>query len=79
MENNKIVLFQEKQVRRVWQDKRLTDEWKNRGIKEGQEYSILTAEISKATFGMTPSEYRALKNLDKQNLRDHYLSRTLSG
>ena len=42
MENNKIVLFQEKQVRRVWQDKRLTDEWKNRGIKEGQEYSILT-------------------------------------
>ena len=71
MENNKIVLFQEKQVRRVWHDKRLTDEWKNRGVKEGQEYLILTAEISKATFGMTPTEYRALKGLDKQNLRDH--------
>ena len=63
----------------MWHDKRLTDEWKNRGIKEGQEYSILTAEISKATFGMTPTEYRALKGLDKQNLRDHYLSRTPFG
>ena len=50
--------------------KRLTDEWKNRGVKEGQEYSILTATISKGTFGLTPSEHGQLKGLDKQNLRD---------
>jgi hypothetical protein len=49
----------------------LTDEWKGRGVKEGQEYAILTAEISKATFGMTPSEYKDLKDLKKENLRDH--------
>ncbi len=47
--------------------KQLTEEWKNRGVKEGQEYSILTAEIAKATFGMTPN----LKGLEKHNLRDH--------
>ena len=51
--------------------KQLTDEWKNRGVKEGQEYSILTAEISKATFGITPSEHSQHKGLEKQNLRDH--------
>jgi DNA-damage-inducible protein D len=51
--------------------KELTDEWKNRGVKEGQEYSILTAEIAKATFGLTPSEHKDLKGLDRQNLRDH--------
>lgn len=51
----------------------LTDEWKKRGIKEGKEYSILTAEISKATFGITPTEYKNLKSLDRptENLRDH--------
>ncbi len=49
----------------------LTDEWKNRGIKEDTEYSILTAEISKATFGLTPSEYMNLKGLKRENLRDH--------
>ena len=49
----------------------LTDEWKNRGIKEDTEYSILTAEISKATFGLTPSEYTNLKGLKRENLRDH--------
>jgi DNA-damage-inducible protein D len=49
----------------------LTEEWKNRGIKEKIEYSILTAEISKATFGLTPSEYKGLKGLKNQNLRDH--------
>lgn len=49
----------------------LTDEWKNRGIKEDIEYSILTAEISKATFGLTPSEYMNLKGLKRENLRDH--------
>ena len=51
--------------------KELTDEWKKRGIKEGQEYSILTAEIARATFGLNPSEHKKLKNLDKENLRDH--------
>ncbi|MFM9950781.1 MAG: Bro-N domain-containing protein [Saprospiraceae bacterium] len=49
----------------------LTDEWKERGVKEGLEYSILTAEISKATFGLIPSEYMKLKDLKKENLRDH--------
>lgn len=51
--------------------KSLTDEWKNRGVKEGQEYSILTAEIAKATFGVTPSEHSKIKGLEKENLRDH--------
>ena len=51
--------------------KSLTDEWKNRGVKEGQEYSILTAEIAKATFGVTPSEHSKVKGLERQNLRDH--------
>ena len=51
--------------------KQLTDEWRLRGVNEGQEYAILTAEISKATFGLTPSEYKDLKNLKKENLRDH--------
>ena len=51
--------------------KELTDEWKNRGVQEGQEYSILTAEIAKATFGVTPSQHKKLKNLEKENLRDH--------
>lgn len=51
--------------------KELTEEWKNRGVKEGQEYSILTAEIAKATFGLTPTEHKNLKGLDKENLRDH--------
>ena len=51
--------------------KRLTDEWKKRGVKEGHEYSILTAEIARATFGVTPSQHARLKNLEKENLRDH--------
>ena len=51
--------------------KQLTDEWQKRDVKEGQEYAILTAEIAKATFGLTPSEHKDFKNLDKQNLRDH--------
>lgn len=51
----------------------LTDEWKKRGIKEHPEYAILTAEISKATFGLTPSEYKNFKGLSRpsENLRDH--------
>lgn len=49
----------------------LTDEWKTRGVQEGMEYSILTAEISRATFGLVPSEYKNLKGLKRENLRDH--------
>jgi len=61
----------EKRVRGIAVRDELTDEWQKRGIKEQKEFSILTAEISKATFGMTPSEYKEHKNLDKENLRDH--------
>ena len=49
----------------------LTDEWKGRDVKEGLEYAILTAEISRATFGLAPSEYKNLKGLKRENLRDH--------
>jgi DNA-damage-inducible protein D len=51
--------------------KELTEEWKKRGVKEGQEYAILTAEIARTTFGLTPSEHKKLKGLEKENLRDH--------
>lgn len=50
---------------------KLTDEWKDRGVKEGKEYAILTAEISKATFGLKPSEHKNVKDLKRENLRDH--------
>ncbi len=50
---------------------KLTDEWKARDVKEGKEYSILTATIAKGTFGLTPSEHAQFKGLGKQNLRDH--------
>jgi DNA-damage-inducible protein D len=49
----------------------LTDEWKNRNVGKSREYAILTAEISKATFGMTPSQYKKYKGLKRENLRDH--------
>lgn len=49
----------------------LTDEWKGRGVSEGLEYAILTAEISQATFGLKPSDYKNLKGLKRENLRDH--------
>ncbi len=61
----------EKRMRGIEVRETLTDEWKKRGVKEGQEYAILTAEISKATFGMTPSQYQKLKGLKRENLRDH--------
>jgi DNA-damage-inducible protein D len=51
--------------------KELTDEWQGRGVKEGQEFAILTAQIAKETFGLTPSEHKDLKGLERQNLRDH--------
>ncbi|HIE53754.1 MAG TPA: phage antirepressor protein, partial [Chromatiaceae bacterium] len=49
----------------------LTDEWQNRDVKEGREVAILTAEIARATFGMTPGEHKKLKQLKRENLRDH--------
>lgn len=61
----------EKRMRSIAIREQLADEWKTRGIKEHVEYSILTAEISKATFGLTPSEYKQLKGLKRQNLRNH--------
>jgi hypothetical protein len=75
-------LYEKKGYPKEWIDKRLrgmairqnlTDEWKKRGITEERDFAILTAEISKATFGMTPSEYKEFKGLTKknQNLRDH--------
>ena len=76
-------LYEQKGYPKDWIDKRLrgiairqnlTDEWKERGLTHEQDYAILTAEISKATFGMTPSEYRKYKNIPyktKANLRDN--------
>jgi hypothetical protein len=61
----------EKRMRSIAIREELTEEWKNRGVKEQIEYSILTAEISRATFGLTPSEYKKVKGLKSQNLRDH--------
>ena len=75
-------LYEKKGYPKDWIDKRLrgiairqnlTDEWKERGITKESDYAILTAEISKATFGLTPSKYKELKGLTRknQNLRDH--------
>ena len=73
-------LYEQKGYSKSWIDKRLrgiavrqdlTDEWKKRGIESQEDFSILTAEISKATFGMTSSEYKRFKGLTKENLRDH--------
>ena len=75
-------LYEKKGYPKDWIDKRLrgiairqnlTDEWKKRGITQEKEFAILTAEISKATFGLTPSQHKEIKGLSKknQNLRDH--------
>lgn len=75
-------LYEQKGYPKDWIDKRLrgiairqnlTDEWKERGVTDDRDFAILTAEISKATFGMTPSAYKAYKGLESpnQNLRDH--------
>ena len=61
----------EKRIRGIQIREELTNEWKERGIEHQKDYAILTAEISKATFGVTPSEHKNLKNLKKENLRDH--------
>lgn len=75
-------LYEQKGYSEEWIEKRLrgiavrdelTDEWKKRGVKQQRDFAILTGEISKATFGMTPSEYKEFKSLasPKDNLRDH--------
>lgn len=61
----------EKRMRGIAIREELTDEWQKRGAREERDYEILTAEISKATFGVTPNQYRKLKGLRRENLRDH--------
>jgi len=61
----------EKRMRGITIREQLTDEWQKRGAREDKDYKILTSEISKATFGVTPSQYKKLKGLQRQNLRDH--------
>ncbi len=61
----------EKRMRGIAIREELTDEWKKRDAQREKDYEILTAEISKATFGVTPSQYKKLKGLKRQNLRDH--------
>lgn len=61
----------EKRMRGIAIREELTDEWQKRGAKDGKDYEILTAEISKATFGITPNEYKKVKGLKRENLRDH--------
>jgi DNA-damage-inducible protein D len=61
----------EKRMRSIAIRDELTGEWKKRGVKEQREYAILTAEISKAAFGLTPTEYAEFKKLKRENLRDH--------
>ncbi|OIO10914.1 MAG: phage antirepressor protein [Elusimicrobia bacterium CG1_02_63_36] len=61
----------EKRMRSIAIRDELTDEWKKRGVREQREFAILTAEISKATFGLTPSQYAEFKRLKRENLRDH--------
>jgi hypothetical protein len=62
----------EKRMRGIAIRDELTEEWKKRGVKDEPEYAILTAEISKATFGLTHSQYKKLKGLKRENLRDHF-------
>ena len=61
----------EKRVRGIAVRDELTGEWRKRGIAEQKDFAILTAEISKATFGLTPADYKQLKGLKRENLRDH--------
>jgi hypothetical protein len=61
----------EKRMRGIQIRDELTDEWKNRGVIESKDFGILTTEICKATFGITPTEYKQQKALKRENLRDH--------
>ncbi|MEK6926906.1 MAG: BRO family protein [Nanoarchaeota archaeon] len=73
-------IYEKKGYSKEWIDKRLrgiavrqdlTDEWKKRGVKEKIEFAILTNEISKAAFGLDINEYKKIKGLNDENLRDH--------
>ena len=73
-------LYEKKGYSKEWIDKRLrgiavrqglTDEWKERGISAEKDFAILSSEISRATFDITPTEHRKIKKLEKENLRDH--------
>ncbi len=61
----------EKRMRGIAIREELTNEWQNRGAQEKKDYEILTSEISKAAFGLTPREYKKHKGLKRENLRDH--------
>ena len=61
----------ERRMRSIAIREELTDEWQKHGVELAKEYEILTAEISRATFGVTPSQYKKLKGLRRENLRDH--------
>ena len=61
----------EKRMRGIAIREELTEEWKNRDVKQESEYAILTAEIAKAAFGITPGEHKELKGLIRENLRNH--------
>jgi len=61
----------ERRMRSIAIREELTDEWQKHGVELAKEYEILTAEISKATFGVTPSEYKKVKGLKRENLRDY--------
>ena len=61
----------EKRMRSIAVREELTDEWKKSEVKEHKEYAILTAEIARATFGFTPAQHKKVKNLKRENLRDH--------
>ena len=61
----------EKRVRGIAVRDELTSEWQKRGIQNQRDFAILTGEISKATFGLTPADYKKLKGLKRENLRDH--------
>ena len=61
----------EKRMRSIAIREELTEEWKSSGVKQQKEYAILTAEISRATFGLAPSQHKKVKGLKNQNLRDY--------
>ncbi len=64
----------EKRLQSIGVRNELTDEWDDRGVEQGMEYAILTAEISKGTFNLTPSQHKELKGLKRDSLRDHMTS-----
>jgi hypothetical protein len=73
-------LYQAKGYSNDWIERRLqsivtrnelTDEWRHRDVKEGREFAILTADIARETFGVSPGEHKQIKRLKRENLRDH--------